>query len=56
MPVFKYIGEKKEMKNCYGYDFSNWEKVTVRTDDKLAISKLSNNSHFKEVKKKAKKA
>lgn len=48
---FKYIGDKKEMKNVYGYDFSGGEAVEIPESDTLACNKLSGNSHFEKVKK-----
>lgn len=46
MPVFKYNGDKKEMKGVFGYDFSDFKEVEVAEDDGLAIRKLTSNSHF----------
>lgn len=43
---FKYIGEKKEMKDVYGYDFSDHAIVDAPDSDALATKKLSANSHF----------
>lgn len=45
----KYIGDKSEMKNVYGYDFSWRAVVDIPESDTLAIRKLSNNSHFEVV-------
>ena len=45
----QYIGDKSEMKNVYGYDFSWRAVVDIPEDDTLVIRKLSNNSHFKVV-------
>ncbi len=47
--LIKYIGDKSEMKNVYGYDFSWRAVVDIPESDTLAIRKLSNNSHFEVV-------
>lgn len=49
MPFFRYKGEKREMRNVYGFDFSNHKVVEIPEENTLAIKKLSGNSHFEQV-------
>lgn len=48
---FKYVGDKAEMKNVYGYDFSGGVAVEIPKENELVIAKLRSNNHFEVVKK-----
>ena len=47
--LFKYIGDKKEMKDVYGYNFSGNAIVDIPDSDTRTIRMLGANSHFRRI-------